>query len=206
MGDLPLGDRSRRGPRLRRDQRRDQLLDSAAALLVERGAGAITMEGVASAAGVSKALPYAHFDNATELLRGLRDRELDRLRDRLMEAAEGLDGLEALIASGVHTYFDVIAESGPVLVAALRSLPFDDDEEAERRRNPAFYVGLFGHYLDLPPEIARLVAAVFVTGIDGAVERWMSGDVHRATAEQVLVRLTLAGATAVAEAMQLDPR
>jgi AcrR family transcriptional regulator len=201
MGDLPTTHRTRRRPRLRRDERRDQLLDCAATLLVDRGPAAVTMEGVASEAGVSKALPYAHFDNATELLRGLRDRELDRLRERLIEAAEGLEGLEALVASGVHTYFDVIAERGAVLVASLRTLPLDDEETA-RRRNPGFYVDLFGGYLGLPPEIAKLVSAVFVTGIDGAVEHWINGDVPRETAEKVLVRLTVGGATAVAKGME----
>ena len=40
----------------------------AEALLVsERGFGAITMEGVAARAGVSKALPYSHFENAEAL-------------------------------------------------------------------------------------------------------------------------------------------
>ena len=97
MATDPTIDTKSRGPRLRRDQRRDQLLDSAAALLVERGPGAITMEGVAAEAGVSKALPYAHFDNATELLRQLRDRELDHLRDRLLAASAGVEGFERLV-------------------------------------------------------------------------------------------------------------
>jgi AcrR family transcriptional regulator len=208
MSNLTTTEGAARGRRLRRDERRDQLLDSAATLLVDRGPAAVTMEGVAAAAGVSKALPYAHFDNATELLRGLRDRELDRLREHIISSAEGLEGLEALVASGVHAYFDVINERGAVLVASLRGLPLDDEESA-RRRNPGFYVDMFGTFLGLPPEIAQLVSAVFVTGIDGAVEQWVKGEVSRATAERVLVRLTIGGATAVADARKaglLDER
>ena len=58
-------------------------------------------------------------------------------------AAEGIDGLEPLVTAAVHTYFDVIADRGAVLVASLRSLPLDHDEQA-RRRNPEFFVELFG--------------------------------------------------------------
>lgn len=39
-------------------------------MLLERGAAAITMEGLAVQAGVSKALPYIHFDNAEAVLIG----------------------------------------------------------------------------------------------------------------------------------------
>ncbi len=159
------------------------------------------MEGVAAAAGVSKALPYAHFDNATELLRQLRDRELDGLRDRLIAGAEGVEGLEPLVTSAVHTYFEVIAERGAVLVASLRRLPLDHDEQA-RRRNPQFFVELFREHLGLSAPVARVASAVFVTGIDGAVEPWVLGEVSRSTAEAILVRLTIAGTAAVAEAEQ----
>ena len=55
-------------PRLTRAQRRDHLLDAAAELVGLKGVGAVTMEGVAARAGVSKALPYTHFDDATDLL------------------------------------------------------------------------------------------------------------------------------------------
>jgi AcrR family transcriptional regulator len=195
MGSLPSPDGRRR---LHRDERRDQLLDSAAALLVARGVASITMEGVAAEAGVSKALPYAHFDNATELLRSLRDRELDRLRDRIIETSGPAAGIEATVASATRAYFQVIEERGAVLVAALRGLPLDDAENA-RRRNPTFFVDLFERELGLPEGVARTVSSVFVTGIDGAVSQWVAGRVPRDQAEATFVTLVIGGVLAVAE-------
>jgi len=50
-----------RPARLPRNERREQLLDVAAGLILEKGTEAVTMEGVAAAAGVSKGLGYAYF-------------------------------------------------------------------------------------------------------------------------------------------------
>jgi len=188
-----------RGARMARALRREQLLDSAATLLVERGIGAVTMEGVAAQAGVSKALPYAHFDNATELVRGLRDRELDRFGERIVSATRDQEGYEPRVRAAVHAYFDGIqASTGAVLVAVLRFAPMDEDE-ALLRHNPEFFADLLEHHVGLSPEIAHVASAVFVAGVSGAVDSWLNGVTRRATAEAVLCRLLLTGAEGLAE-------
>ena len=53
---------------MRAEDRRDHLLDEAAAILVAHGAAVLTMERLAESAGVSKALPYKHFDNVQHVL------------------------------------------------------------------------------------------------------------------------------------------
>jgi TetR/AcrR family transcriptional repressor of nem operon len=56
------------------DVRREQILDAAARVLVERGLGAATMADVAEAASVAKGTVYLYFASKAELLAGLRAR------------------------------------------------------------------------------------------------------------------------------------
>jgi AcrR family transcriptional regulator len=184
--------------RLSRAQRRAQLLDTAAEVLLERGVAGVTMEGVAARAGVSKALPYTHFDNATDLVRALRDRELDDMRNRIHAGSDAAEGYEAKLAGAVHAYFDVIKERGTVLVAALRGLPMDDAEASERE-NPGFYAALFEQEAQLSPELAQVASSIFVAAGPGAAQSWARGTTRRATAEAALVRVIVAGVAALAE-------
>src|SRR3954449_1227873 len=61
--------------------RREQLLDAAEAVLMERGLSATTVADVAQAAGVAKGTMYLHFESKAELLAGLRARYMQRLTD-----------------------------------------------------------------------------------------------------------------------------
>src|SRR5512132_2839109 len=56
------------------DVRREQILDAAARVLVERGLAATTMAEVAEAASVAKGTVYLYFESKAELLAGLRAR------------------------------------------------------------------------------------------------------------------------------------
>jgi TetR/AcrR family transcriptional repressor of nem operon len=56
------------------DVRREQILDAAARVLVERGLAATTMADVAEAASVAKGTVYLYFTSKAELLAGLRAR------------------------------------------------------------------------------------------------------------------------------------
>ncbi len=129
-------------------------------------------------------------------MRGLRDRELDRLGERLARAVEGAADLEATIRAAVHAYFETIRERDAVVVAALRGLPPDTDETTARE-NPAFFTEVLQAHLELPRTVAQVASAVFVKGIDGAVDEWISGRASEAEAEDLYVRLVLGGAKAV---------
>ena len=108
-----MPDRDDHRPR-RAPERRSQLLEAAAALVAERGVVGFTLEGLAARAGVSKALPYRHFDNADHVLVELYRQELDALGARILAAIKGTTG-DALVTAAVHAYFDAIAERGVVL-------------------------------------------------------------------------------------------
>lgn len=69
--------RSRRpyAPRLPPEERREQLLDAALRLIIERGYAGVSIEAVARAAGVTRPVVYDHFPNLGRLLHALVERE-----------------------------------------------------------------------------------------------------------------------------------
>jgi len=104
-------------PRLSASDRRQQLLDTAVALVVTQGAGAVTMERLAEQAGVSKALPYLHFENADAVLAAVYEIEVAhigrKVRAGMAEQTEPADKITA----AVHAYFDAVADRGAVFTA-----------------------------------------------------------------------------------------
>jgi AcrR family transcriptional regulator len=69
----PEGRRERKAPEVRRQQ----ILEAAAELFIERGISSTSMAQVAGAAGVAKGTPYLYFESKDELLSELRTRYLD---------------------------------------------------------------------------------------------------------------------------------
>src|SRR6516165_7157643 len=97
--------------------RRDALLDVAAEMVGRGDVDAITMESVASAAGVSRPLVYKHFSNRRELLRALFERESEHLHRRLSRAVLDADGLEQMLRALVEGALAAQEERGATFVA-----------------------------------------------------------------------------------------
>jgi AcrR family transcriptional regulator len=79
--------------RLPRPERRQQLIDAAAAIAAKDGFHAVSIEAVAQRAGVTRAVIYQHFRDLQELLEGVVSREMTRARAQVSETA--LDDLSA---------------------------------------------------------------------------------------------------------------
>src|SRR5687768_14059952 len=69
--------------RLPAPQRREQLLDAALSVALERGFHAVTVDGVAKAAGVTRPVVYGLFADRGALLAGLADRAEHRALQQL---------------------------------------------------------------------------------------------------------------------------
>lgn len=80
-------------PRLRRSDRREQLLSAAATAFAAKGFTATGIEEVAEAAGVTRAILYRHFDSKTDLYRAA----LERARQRLAAAVGPPDYDETIV-------------------------------------------------------------------------------------------------------------
>jgi AcrR family transcriptional regulator len=65
--------------RLRRAERREQLLAAATQAFVRAGFAATSLDDIAAAAGISRVLLYRHFDSKSDLYRAVLDRAVARL-------------------------------------------------------------------------------------------------------------------------------
>jgi AcrR family transcriptional regulator len=98
-------------PRLPAEQRREQLLDAALALIVERGYAGVTIEAVARIAGVTRPVVYDHFPNLGRLLHALVEREeriaLSQL-DRAVPGDPGRASPAELVLQGVERFLEAV--------------------------------------------------------------------------------------------------
>src|SRR3954470_19586268 len=126
-----VGPAAPRAARLPREERREHFLDVAADLVTEKGIDAMTMEGVAARAGVSKGLGYAYFPNRGEMLAALFDREMSDLDGKVRAAMESAGSLEDRIRATVRVWYDAVSERGVLLGALLQA---DLEGPLEQRR------------------------------------------------------------------------
>ena len=91
----------RYAPRLPPEERREQLLDATLALIAKKGYEAVSMEGIARQAGVTKPVVYDVFGSLGNLLKALLEREEERALNQLAELmptpAEDADPAEVLV-------------------------------------------------------------------------------------------------------------
>lgn len=71
--------------RLPAEERREQLLDVTAALVVEQGFQAVSIQAVARAAGISRPIVYEHFGDLPGLLKALVAREMAQAHSQVAE-------------------------------------------------------------------------------------------------------------------------
>jgi AcrR family transcriptional regulator len=179
--------------RMTRTARRDQLLDVAAALVVEQGTSAVTIERVAARAGVSRALAYQHFENAEEVLVALYRREVAALGEAILAAVEGRSEPEEKLRAAIGTFLDIVgARHGlfTVLAAAGSNVPAraDDGTRAGQRFTAALFEDTFG----LPPRRARVAASLTFGALNGGVEAWAAGELRRREVEDAALDVALA--------------
>ncbi|MFT5580381.1 MAG: AcrR family transcriptional regulator [Paraglaciecola psychrophila] len=106
--------------RLLPEDRHTQLLDVTQSIILEYGLNSFTMEGLASAAGVSNPLVYKYFDTRLELLQTLLLREYHTFYDRNMDELKKAVTFEELINLSVSVNFDQQSKNGNI-IAVLES-------------------------------------------------------------------------------------
>ena len=186
-----------RPARLPAEERREHLLDVAAELVAEQGVEAVTMEGVAAAAGVSKGLGYDYFTNRDDLLLAVLDRETDDLWQRVQEALRSSDGFDDQIRSAVSAWMDAVSERGPVLgplmSAGALGAALPQRHNVMQRRFEEFYGGLIQAEFGIARRQAVAAAAILLAGLTGVLERWSQCCDPRPLLEDTYVGLAVGG-------------
>src|SRR6478672_13710450 len=96
--------------RLGRDERREQLVDAAAAVFQGRDPAEVTFEEIADAAGVSRALVYNYFGDRQGLIEAVARRASERLSERVTAALATTRGLREALAAAIRASLEFANE------------------------------------------------------------------------------------------------
>jgi AcrR family transcriptional regulator len=188
---------SARPARLPRSERREHLLDVAAGLILDKGIEAVTMEGVAAAAGVSKGLGYAYFANSSTLLRALLEREVRKLQSHIIKAIASETTFEGKLRATVHAWFDVLAEQGILMGQLLQATrndgPHVEARNAYNRANDEFWADLASRELGVPRQHGLIATRILLSGLEGLVQRWTQCGDTREVLEDVFIQVAMGG-------------
>jgi AcrR family transcriptional regulator len=112
--------------RLSAVERREAILDAALDVFARRGYHGSSIDEIAHAAGISKALIYEHFPSKRDLHVSLLERSVQEVFERLADAAATSDPGEVRLRAGVDAFLRFAEERG----AAFRMV-FRDAVEPE---------------------------------------------------------------------------
>ena len=161
--------------------RRDSLLDAAGRLVAISGAAGVTMESVAAASGVSRALVYKHFANRRDVLTALFERESRLLHRQLAQAVTAADGLEAKFRALIEGSLAAQSSRGATFAALLHHGGRPADQRAvQRRRDIAtirYFASLAVVELGLDEDRAMTGTAIALGAIAIVLQQWR----HRPT-------------------------
>lgn len=184
------------GRRLSREERRLQLLDTAAAIVRAEGTDALTLARVAEDAGVTKPIAYEHFETRTGLLKAL----YRRIDEQQSEAARAvLDArartLEEAVSILAEAYVDCVLhigkEFGSITAAISTIAELEDFLHAGRERYAEVYLEAVERFASLPSGEGMTIM-LGVIGATEALAREVSADrLGRLEAIKAISRITL---------------
>lgn len=171
--------------RLSKERRRDQLLTVAMDIVRDQGTDALTLGYLAERAGVSKPIPYDHFETRSGLLIALftqiDDQKVAVLIDALKRAPRRLESVARVVS---EAYMDCYLSNGVEWHSITAALKGDEKMDAVHRQLVDSYVdiycGAFAPYSDFPAYELRIRCVAIV----GAAEA-LSQDLVRERIDRV---------------------
>lgn len=182
--------------RLKATERRDAFLDAAAAIVLEQGVGAVTMEGVAQRCGVNKSLPYRYFADRDAVLAALFDREQGLYAARWADELPRDASFETAVRAALRHWCVRADESGELFLRLVtdNGRLRDRARQAQEANARGWAEGLERAY-GLPAGEALQCAWFMVTGVTGFLAA-RNGD------DDALIETITVAVVAGAEALQ----
>jgi len=93
------------------EQRREQLIDAALEVILERGYGGVSIEAIAREAGITRPVVYDHFPNLNRLLHAVIEREERIAVEQLAEVVPEDPGDQKpgeLLAAGIRHFLEAV--------------------------------------------------------------------------------------------------
>jgi AcrR family transcriptional regulator len=172
--------------RLGVEERRQQLIGVALELFSQRSPDEVSIDEIASAAGISRPLVYHYFPGKLSLYEAALKRASEDLAARFVEPQDG--PLGARLVRVMRRFFDFVDDHGPGFSALMRggpavpagaSLPMD----AVSRTNAlvdsvrqAAYVQILAHLgVQNPPARLELVVRSWISLVESTALIWLDG-------------------------------
>jgi len=179
--------------KLPKAERRGQLLETAQAILRDKGTDALTLGHLAECAGVSKPIAYEHFGTRAGLLIALcRDydqRQMQAQREALEKGAERLEDATAILASA---YISCVLDMGPEMGAAFAALSATEEtadfRQSLRRGYVDRYRESFGRFVELPEKDDAIFLG-FLGAAESLAQDAAAGRVSRRDAVEALASM-----------------
>jgi AcrR family transcriptional regulator len=175
--------------RLDPSQRREQILDAANALFAERGYDEVSVEDIASAAGVARGLVHHYFGGRKEVYIALLER-LGAVREEQLPPPVGRSA-RARVADSVSRWLDWTEANRTIWLATIAH--GEDIADPDVRRVVAELVRravalLAAHHADIADDSPRLRYALECwTALNrAATRRWLQGEASREVTQELL--------------------
>ncbi|MDO8964933.1 MAG: TetR/AcrR family transcriptional regulator [Coriobacteriia bacterium] len=118
-----------------REERTDELLDTAQVLFAERGYHDTSVQAITDAAGVAKGLFYHYFDSKEDLLDALAKREVERIFEAVYAKSREIEGVpldELALLLGMLANWEL--NEAQALTGALLHVMYGDGNASLRHR------------------------------------------------------------------------
>jgi AcrR family transcriptional regulator len=153
------------------DERREEFLNAAAAIVLELGTAAVTMNSVANRTGVTKRLGYRYFDNRIELIKALIDREMAQVGRRAGAVLSPDASFEEVIRVNTTVWLQLFEERGPLLSRLLFGQDVVPTIAADlSARSTHRWRGDWGDFLQVDDATAEILARMYLAALRGAVD------------------------------------
>jgi AcrR family transcriptional regulator len=172
------------------EERRQQLIGVALDLFSRRSPDEVSIDEIASAAGISRPLVYHYFPGKLSLYEAALQRASDDLASRFVEPQEG--PLGARLLRVMRRYFDFVDEHGPGFSALMRGGPAVGSSTTNALIDSvrqAAYVQILSHLrVQDPPARLELVVRSWISLAESTALIWLDGRrIPRAELEVQLV-------------------
>lgn len=184
-----------------REQRRLQLLETAAGIVRARGTDALTLAHLAEEAGVTKPIAYGHFGSRAGLLialyRHFDARQVEAVTVALAEQARTLEDAVAILSAA---YVDCVLRAGPEFGAIASALAateeMDDFRQALRDGYVELYRDALARFVAFPPRGEHALLTGVIGAADVLSQAAAADRMSRAEAIDALTQIILGALTA----------
>ena len=146
--------------RLSPEDRRNQLLDCARQIILDHGLSTLTMERVATEAGVSNPLIYKYFDTRLQMLQALLIREYEAFRKSFVSTHSSDGDYRTALRGYVDVNFRQFASGDIVSILLSQADVRQAVKDQERSRYAPFFIKELASEFRLSTQLAERIVVL----------------------------------------------